>query len=205
MSLERIELILDALLDEAIDRYATTADMPPSLFAIGRRRVIVAMAADEIGRRVTLETATGLLSLMAYEVEAVYVGRIDSGFIQADEDMEVDPDTLEPGDIRARADVDPSISSVLLCEGYDSETQTAVLHVARLTLDEQGAPEWERLSVVGSESIVARALHVSFTASQFLTGRLPYRRVRRVAKNLHWSVSRRDSKIGRVKIPGEES
>ena len=204
MSLERVEMIVDALLTEATEKYAIGADMPPSIFAIGRREVVIAIAGDNDGRKVTLETATGLLSLMARQADAVYLARIDSGFIQADDDVDGDPQDLEPGDISKRADIDPTISTVLLCEGYDSETDTSVLHVARLTLDDEGLPDWERLSVPDTDGMVARSLRTAYLASKFLSGRYPYRKLKKVANGIHWSLTRAKSKIGRVRLPGEQ-
>lgn len=204
MSLQRVEMIVDALLTEATEKYAIGADMPPSIFAIGRRKVVIAIAGDEDGRKITLETATGLLSLMAREADALYVARIDTGFIQADDDMDFDPEELEPGDISRRADIDPTISTVLLCEGYDAESDTSVLHVARLMLDDEGLPTWERLSVPDTNGTVARSLRTAYFASRFLSGRYPYRKLKKVARRIHWSLTRANSKIGRVRLPEEQ-
>ena len=159
-----LELQMSALLDSAIQMWKQDGCVMTCSYALGYSAHAFAQPYEIDGINVALETRVALHALIAACVNARYIGRIDETWVKMSETGEPD---LVHGDLERMADYDPTVSTAICVQAYDLETGDSYLHMATLTLSDDGSQQWTRSfsdevegRIVGGSELTARVIPI---------------------------------------------
>jgi hypothetical protein len=145
--------VAEFLLEGAVMIHDRDGAVTPTTFAIGHARSIFAQPYDEDGYELRSEARTAMDALLISATGAICLGRIDESYIQERLITDPKPDFDELAD---RAETDPTIGTALTVQVINTRTRETTVALARLYLDDEGHPVWDRSlhDLVEGEAVV---------------------------------------------------
>jgi hypothetical protein len=159
-----LEYQMVGLLDSAIEMWRKDGCVMTCSYALGYSAHAFAQPYVTEGAEIALETRVALHALIASCVNARYIGRIDESWVRLSDVGEPD---LVHGDLERMADYDPRVATAICVQAYDLETGDSYLHMATLTLNDDGSQLWHKTfsdevegRIVGGSELTARAIPI---------------------------------------------
>ena len=159
-----LDLQMSALLDSAIQMWKQDGCVMTCSYALGYSAHAFAQPYEPKGMEVAVETRVALHALIASVVNARYIGRIDESWTRLSDVGEPD---LVHGDLERMADYDPNVATAICVQAYDLETERSYLHMATLSLNDDGSEYWQRTysedvegRIVGGSQLTARVIPI---------------------------------------------
>jgi hypothetical protein len=159
-----LDLQMTGLLDSAIEMWRKDGCVMTCSYALGHSAHAFAQPYEIQGVTIAIETRVALHALIAACVNARYIGRIDESWVRLSDVGEPD---LVHGDLEQMADYDPRVATAICVQAYDLETGDSYLHMATLSLDDNGSQQWRRTfsedvegRIVGGSQLTARAIPI---------------------------------------------
>ena len=147
-----LEAVAEEHLRTAQKVWEKAGRMPPTFWAQGMEKMIVAQASDRANSDQIDDRVLGVLATaLAVQVDAIVIGRSDEALVRTGI-----PDSLTPGSVRRLADNDPEVRSCVITEAVLVGGSDEVTLVASHGLDDWGRHNWE--TVLRTNSTMATLL-----------------------------------------------